>query len=197
MTEKRSRGRQKGSVNPPESRSKRHAFDSKDEDAVTVNERYIEFIRAITPAEPLNYDDIPEMERRFQHYLDMCKLYNMKVGNQNAYMAIGIDRKLAYNWLHDRSSPKPHRKAFVEHVQQVCASYREILMQDGKINPVTGIFWQKNFDGYKDQQEIVTVPAPPLGELTDTSAVQQKYLDTVYSYPEIVAEADAKELPDK
>ena len=32
---------------------------------------------------------------------------------------------------------------------------REQLMSDGKINPVTGIFWQKNWDGLKDQQEVV------------------------------------------
>ena len=31
---------------------------------------------------------------------------------------------------------------------------REQLMSDGKINPVTGIFWQKNWDGLKDQQEV-------------------------------------------
>ena len=31
-------------------------------------------------------------------------------------------------------------------------------MADGKLNPVTGIFWQKNFDGLKDQQDIVIAP---------------------------------------
>ena len=31
-------------------------------------------------------------------------------------------------------------------------------MSDGKINPVTGIFWQKNWDGLKDQQEVVIEP---------------------------------------
>ena len=35
---------------------------------------------------------------------------------------------------------------------------REQLMSDGKINPVTGIFWQKNWDGLKDQQEVVIEP---------------------------------------
>ena len=31
-------------------------------------------------------------------------------------------------------------------------------MSDGKINPITGIFWQKNWDGLKDQQEVVIEP---------------------------------------
>ncbi|CAJ0600759.1 unnamed protein product [Cylicocyclus nassatus] len=35
---------------------------------------------------------------------------------------------------------------------------REGLMADGKVNPVTGIFWQKNYDGLRDQQEVVVAP---------------------------------------
>lgn len=37
-------------------------------------------------------------------------------------------------------------------------------MANGKLNPVTGIFWQKNFDGMKDTQEVVLTPNNPLGE---------------------------------
>ena len=50
-------------------------------------------------------------------------------------------------------------------------------MQDGKINPVTGIFWQKNYDGMKDQSEVVLTPNNPLGDSKDTEALKQKYLE--------------------
>ena len=36
-------------------------------------------------------------------------------------------------------------------------------MQDGKVNPVTGIFWQKNYDGMRDQTETVLTAHTPLG----------------------------------
>lgn len=35
---------------------------------------------------------------------------------------------------------------------------REQLMADGKVNAVAGIFWQKNYDGLKDQQEVIVEP---------------------------------------
>ena len=53
-------------------------------------------------------------------------------------------------------------------------------MQDGKINPVTGIFWQKNYDGMKDQSEVVLTPNNPLGEQKDVEALKQKYLENTY-----------------
>ena len=39
-------------------------------------------------------------------------------------------------------------------------------MSDGEINPVTGIFWQKNWDGLKDQQEVVREPRRQIERLT-------------------------------
>lgn len=135
---------------------------------------------AIMPKEPLDYNDVDEMERRFENYLRMCAEWDMKVGNQAAYMAIGIDKGTAYDWLH-RSNGNPRRSDFVKRVQKICATYREGLMEDGKVNPVTGIFWQKNYDGLKDQQDVVvSANTSPLGEQKDAEQLKQKYLDQTY-----------------
>lgn len=119
---------------------------------------------------------IEEMERRFMHYLETCAKYDMKIGNQAAYAAIGIDKGIAWEWV-NRCTTNPARTDFIKKVQKVCALYREGLMQDGKVNPVTGIFWQKNYDGMKDQTEMVLTPNNPLGDSTDTEALARKYLD--------------------
>ena len=50
-------------------------------------------------------------------------------------------------------------------------------MQDGHVNPVVGIFWQKNYDGLKDQQETIITPNNPLGDATDTEALRRRYLE--------------------
>ena len=51
-------------------------------------------------------------------------------------------------------------------------------MEDGKVNPVTGIFWQKNYDGMKDQQEVVLTPNQNvLGDGIDAERLKQKYLE--------------------
>jgi hypothetical protein len=62
-------------------------------------------------------------------------------------------------------------------------------MEDGKINPVTGIFWQKNYDGMRDQQEVVLTPnTSPLGEQADAEALRQKYLENTYGVTEALPE---------
>lgn len=58
-------------------------------------------------------------------------------------------------------------------------------MQDGKVNPVTGIFWQKNYDGMKDQTEMVLTPNNPLGEQKDMKALEQKYMESAYNGSEV------------
>ena len=152
------------------------------------NTRRIAFMQAILPTEPLDHDDVEEMERRFQHYLTKCAEWDMKIGNQAAYAAIGINKDLVYEWTVRRQT-NPRRTEFVKKVQQFCAMYREGLMEDGKVNPVTGIFWQKNYDGMKDQQEVVLTPnTSPLGDQTDAEALKQKYLANTYGVTENLPE---------
>lgn len=56
-------------------------------------------------------------------------------------------------------------------------------MQNGKINPVSGIFLMKNNMGYQDKQEYVLTPNNQLGEATSAEDLQKKYLeDTAGDY---------------
>lgn len=160
------------------------------------NTRRIRFMQAILPTEPLDPNDVEEMERRFDRYLDMCAEWDMKVGNMAAYAAIGIDKGIAWDWT-NRVQGNPARSDFIKKVQKICAMYREGLMEDGKVNPVTGIFWQKNYDGMKDQQEVVLTPnTNPLGEQTDAEALKQKYLENTYGVAELPEGTETLELPE-
>jgi len=153
------------------------------------------FMQAILPTEPLDYNDVAEMERRFNRYLQLCAEWDMKIGNQAAYAAIGIDKGTAWEW-ENRNLGNPARTDFIKKVRQFCAMYREGLMEDGKVNPVTGIFWQKNYDGMKDQQEVVLTPnTSPLGEQKDAEALRQKYLENAYGITEL-PEGEALGLPE-
>ena len=159
------------------------------------NTRKIEFMQKILPTEPLDHNDVEEMERRFARYLALCAEYDMKIGNQAAYAAIGLNKDLVYEWTVRRQT-NPKRTEFVKKVQQFCAMYREGLMEDGKVNPVTGIFWQKNYDGMKDQQEVVLTPnTSPLGDQADAEALKQKYLENTYGVAEGLPEG-RRSLPE-
>lgn len=144
------------------------------------NARRIAFMQKIIPIGDLPKDDPARMAEvmweRFVRYTNLCAEWGMKIGNQGAYTAMGINRDDAYRWT---TSPNvnPLISDTIKKVKQICAMYRENLMEDGKLSPVTGIFWQKNFDGYKDQQEVVMTPNNPLGETTDLKTLEQRYLE--------------------
>lgn len=157
------------------------------------NAKRIRFMLEILPKEPLDCNDVAEMERRFDRYLRLCSEWGMKIGNQAAYAAIGIDAATAYEWV-TRRTANPARYDFVKKVKQVCALYREGLMEDGKVNPVTGIFWQKNYDGLKDQQEVVLTPNNPLGEAQNAEQLKQKYLESA-EIVELPESAESAESP--
>ena len=115
----------------------------------------------IQPPELTDPDCIERWEK-FTAYLRMCAEKDMKVGNLAAYMAIGIDKTIAWKWENEQLSKD--RRNLIKSIRQVCAVYREQLMQDGKVNPVVGIFWQKHYDGMRDQTESVITANAPLGE---------------------------------
>ncbi len=59
---------------------------------------------------------------------------------------------------------------------EIMSSIREQLAASGKLNPVTAIFWQKNFDGLKDQQEVIVEPRKQI-EADQTPEEVQKMLE--------------------
>jgi len=143
------------------------------------NANTVSFIMAITPTEPLDKSDVGEMQRRFTRYIEMCARYGKKVSNQAAYLAIGITKDDVYDWENQRSV-NPARTEFLKKVKQICGVYRESLMSDGKINPVTGIFWQKNYDGLRDQTELAIAPVNPLGDGKSAEELAKKYSEDAY-----------------
>ena len=61
-------------------------------------------------------------------------------------------------------------------------------MQNGKINPVSGIFLMKNNFGYADKQEVVVTPNNPLGDGQDEKQLEEKYQDSV------IIDAEAQDI---
>lgn len=47
------------------------------------------------------------------------------------------------------------------------------MMQNGKINPASGIFLAKNIFGYKDVADVVVTPNNPLQGLDDRQAAER------------------------
>lgn len=125
-----------------------------------------------------NTDDPEHMFANFLKYLKLCEAYKVPVGNMGAYAAMGISKDDASRYLSGaRRGDDPRYKELIQLVKNTCATAREVAMATNKIAPATGIFWQKNFDGMKDVQDIQFAGNDPLGEKKDPAEIIAKHLD--------------------
>ena len=67
----------------------------------------------------------------------------------------------------------------IKKAYQLLNAQMESYMQNGKINPVAGIFLMKNNMGYADKQEVVLTPNQQLGEQVPAEDLEKKYLEDV------------------
>lgn len=121
------------------------------------NSKYATVLMELASWPKTDKTDIEELDNRFMEYLQYCASNDIKIGNQMAYLALGLSKDDVYDMEHGRKLGNSASE-FIKKVKQICAGNRELLMQDGKVNPITGIFWQKNYDSMKDVQDITITP---------------------------------------
>ena len=142
--------------------------------------RYANFVLAVKRiSEGSNIKDVNDLRSRFYQYVALCEATNMKIGNMNAYSAMGIALQTAWAWKSGGNGSTPERMELIREVDAVCSGYREQLIADGQVNPITGIFWQKNYDGLRDVQSHEVAPLDPLGEKRSAREIAEQYRDII------------------
>ncbi len=121
--------------------------------------------------------DPEQLRDRTLKYLQYCIDNNIKPGNLGLYNAWGITKGEVSNI--QQREPGSQRTAVIKKSRQIMSQIREQLMADGKVNAVAGIFWQKNYDGLKDQQEVVIEPRNQIEADKTPEEVQQMLADDI------------------
>lgn len=142
------------------------------------NSKYAGFLMKIGQWGTVDKSDVQAMEKRFWDYVNLCFEWDVRVTNQVAYYAMGITRDDVYDWENGRSRSSEH-SVLIKKVKSFCSSYREMLGADGRLNPVTLVWWQKNYDGLVDRQEVVLTPNNPLGTITDQKQLEERIAGSV------------------
>jgi len=141
------------------------------------NTKYVNHLMKITAlGQGTNKKDVNMLANKFSEYLKICSEDDVKIGNMSAYLAMGITREEAYQWEHRISGTEEHKK-LIQLVKAICASYREAAMNDGKLNAIVGIFWQKCYDGLNEETEVLspTALASAAREDLDAETIKEKY----------------------
>ena len=121
--------------------------------------------------EPIDNKDPEQLNKRALEYFNYCIDNDLKPGNLGLYATWGLNKTDIYR-IKQREPTLPRHKKSLE----IMSSIREQLAASGKLNPVTAIFWQKNFDGLKDQQEVIVEPRKQI-EADQTPEEVQKMLE--------------------
>jgi len=123
----------------------------------------------------IDISDPKQVEERIVWYFTHCAEDDMKPTVSGMALALGVDRKTLYDWSRGNVRGVTH-SPIVKKAMDVLSTLWEDYMQNGKINPVSGIFLGKNHFGYTDKQEIVVKPENPLGEQKSPDEIKQRYL---------------------
>ena len=122
--------------------------------------------------------DPQNMWEHFCDYIKLCQKYSVKPGNMGAYTAMGLTPAEVSNIMTGRQhSDKPEFKQILSQVKNILATFREVAMseKDG-LNPIVGIWWQKNYDGLMDNPKAGAIQESAEPEM-DAQTIREKYAD--------------------
>lgn len=127
----------------------------------TENTLYLEHSRAIARLSDNDVDmtSVPQVNQRISDYFDVCSDNGMKPTCAGFALAFGVDRRTMIRWVGGENKGMPASVvARLKKAYALINMQMEDYMQNGKINPVAGIFLMKNNMGYTDKTEVVIEP---------------------------------------
>lgn len=127
----------------------------------------------------VNMKEPVAVAERLKLYFATCAEDDMKPSVAGMALAFGIDRRTLWKWINGLDSayiPAESRDS-LKKAYQLLNAQMENYMQNGKINPVAGIFLMKNNMGYQDKQEVVLTPNQQLGDSATPEELERKYLE--------------------
>lgn len=129
------------------------------------NTRYLRIARAFLDLPPIDISDEKQVEKRIFEYFDFCEQNDAKPNMVGMANWLGVDRSTLQTWKSGEYRSKTHSpviKRALDLLEDLWVAY----MQNGKINPASGIFLAKNMFQYKDVQDVVLTPNNPLDNMS-------------------------------
>lgn len=141
------------------------------------NSKYLRHALATMGMPPIDISDARQVEERLAWYFTHCAEDDMKPSVNGMCNALGIHRDTIHAWRTGEFRADSHQ-AIVLRAYRLLEELWENYMQNGKINPVSGIFLAKNmFVGYSDKQEVVLTPNAQRLSDSDVATIEAKYAE--------------------
>lgn len=100
------------------------------------------------------------VSERINRYFAICSEDDIKPSIESLALSFGVNRITLFNWITGKSNriQTPECLNTLKRAYDFINSYYAHMMNNGKINPVAGIFLMKNNMGYKDTTDYVITP---------------------------------------
>ena len=143
------------------------------------NRKYILHSLRLADLPKVNLTDAKEVAQRVVDYFTICADDDMKPSVAGLALAMDIDRRYLWEIREGRKGKNPEVADTLKKAMKLLDLQMVDYMQNGKINPVSGIFLMKNNFGYADKQEVIVTPNNPLGDTKDTKELEERYIESV------------------
>ena len=143
------------------------------------NTKYLSLGRELFNLPTIDLKEPEQVQDRLNEFFEIHARYDMKPTVAGMGMALGLDRRRL--WEIKTGNEKAYNlPTEVSDSIKKAYSYMEILwenyMQNGKINPFSGIFLGKNNFGYQDKTEYVVTPNVNQDTDYDADDIKKRYL---------------------
>ena len=116
-----------------------------------LNARSIDHIMKIYQiSQRVDKKDPVSIKSAFAAYVQLCQENGFPPSNMAAYTAIRTNKMELDRWM---QSDNEEYREIAQMVHDICSISREQQITAGSLHPVIGIFWQRNYDGLRNDTE--------------------------------------------
>jgi hypothetical protein len=163
------------------------------------NAQYLMVSMTLMNLPNIDLHDVEQVNARLTEYFQIHSDNDMKPTVAGMGLALnGMDRRRLWEIKTDAPStnkwvtelPTPVKDA-IKKAYKLMETMWENYMQNGKINPVSGIFLGKNNFGYQDKTEYVLTPNTNNDSDYDADDIKKRYLTDSATLPTIDSQSDS------
>jgi hypothetical protein len=102
-------------------------------------------------------NDLPQVKQRIEYFFTLCAADDVKPSVEGLALSFGVSRFALFAWINGKNNVIKNTEVIntIKEAYNIINSYYAHMMNNGKINPVAGIFLMKNNYGYQDTTQYI------------------------------------------
>lgn len=141
------------------------------------NSRYIRNAMIIAGLPPIDISDEKQVEDRIMWYFSHCIEEDVKPSVTGMCLALGIDVSTISTWRRGEYRARTHSEV-IKRAYGILHVLWQDWMQNGKINPVSGMYLGANLFDYHNTNEVIVRPEPS-EQTVPQEVLEERYRDVI------------------